>query len=53
MNTVELMRVLENAWEHAYPGREAAERDALLCALWRRLQQADDFNRCYRPPSAS
>jgi hypothetical protein len=29
---------LERAWSHALPGHEAATRDALLCALHRRLE---------------
>ena len=32
------MRALEDAWSHALPGREAAERDAALRELQRRLE---------------
>lgn len=30
---MEIPRILELAWEHAYPGREAAERNAVLREL--------------------
>jgi hypothetical protein len=33
------MRELERAQVHAYPGREAVERDHVLRELWRLLQQ--------------
>jgi len=39
MQTDEIMRALESAQAHAYPGREAVERDAVLRALWRELQR--------------
>ena len=30
---MEIPRILELAWEHAFPGREAAERNAILREL--------------------
>jgi hypothetical protein len=39
MQIDELMRALERAQAHAYPGREAAERDHVLRELWHLLQQ--------------
>jgi hypothetical protein len=41
MDIVELMHALENAFTHAYPGREAAERDAVMREL-RRLVEAHE-----------
>ena len=38
MDIAELMRVLEGVWNHALPGHEAAERDALLREIWRNLR---------------
>jgi hypothetical protein len=38
MDIAELMRVLEGAWNHALPGHEAAERDALLREIWRSVR---------------
>ena len=35
----EFIRALERAQAHAYPGREAAERDHVLRELWHLLQQ--------------
>ena len=40
MGIVELMHALEGAQAHALPGREAVERDAVLRALWRKLQES-------------
>ena len=39
MTIEEFMHALEGAWSHAYPGHEAAERDAVLRELWQLLQQ--------------
>jgi hypothetical protein len=39
MKIDEVLYELERAQAHAYPGREAVERDAVLRALWRDLQQ--------------
>jgi hypothetical protein len=39
MKIDEVLYELERAQAHAYPGREAVERDAVLRALWRELQQ--------------
>jgi hypothetical protein len=39
MKIDEFMRALERAQAHAYPGREAAERDHVLRELQRLLQQ--------------
>ena len=36
---MEIAEILEAAWAHAYPGREAAERNALLRALSQLQQQ--------------
>ena len=38
MDIVELMHALENAFTHAYPGREAVERDEMLRAARRLLE---------------
>ena len=38
MDIAELMRVLEGAWNHALPGHEAVERDALPREIWRNLR---------------
>ena len=35
---MEIPRILELAWEHAFPGREAAERNAILRELRRRCR---------------
>jgi hypothetical protein len=32
--------LLEAAWEHAYPGREAAERNEMLCEIYAPPQRA-------------
>ena len=47
MDIVELM--LENAFTHAYPGRESVERDEMLCAL-RRLLEGRERKRTARAP---
>jgi hypothetical protein len=39
MKIDEFMRALERAQAHAYPGREAVERDSVLRELWQLLQQ--------------
>jgi hypothetical protein len=39
MKIDEVMHELERAQAHAYPGREAVERDSVLRALWQLLQQ--------------
>jgi hypothetical protein len=38
MDIVALMHALESAWNHAPPGHEAVERDALLREIWRNLR---------------
>jgi hypothetical protein len=38
MDIAELMRVLEGVGNHALPGHEAAERDALPREIWRNLR---------------
>jgi hypothetical protein len=38
VDIVELMHALESAYNHALPGREAVERDAMLREIWRSLQ---------------
>jgi hypothetical protein len=39
VDIVELMHALESAYNHALPGREAVERDAMLRELRRLLEQ--------------
>jgi hypothetical protein len=39
MQVDEFIRALELAQAHAYPGREAVERDHMLRELWRELQR--------------
>jgi hypothetical protein len=36
---MEIPRILELAWEHAFPGREAAERNAILRELTPPMQR--------------
>jgi hypothetical protein len=50
MDIVELMHALERAWGHALPGHEAAERDAVLRELQRRLLETHE--RAPRPRAA-
>jgi hypothetical protein len=40
---------LESAFSHAYPGREAAERDAVMRALQRLLEARDRASRRRAP----
>ena len=42
MDIVELMHALENAFTHAYPGREAADRNDVMHALQRLLDARAD-----------
>jgi hypothetical protein len=39
MQVDEIMCALERAQAHAYPGRQAVERDHVLRELWQLLQQ--------------
>ena len=39
MKIDEVMRELERAWQHALPGRQSCERDAVLRELHRLQQQ--------------
>jgi hypothetical protein len=38
MDVATIMRRLEEAQTHAYPGRESVERDSVLRELWRALR---------------
>jgi hypothetical protein len=42
---LEIPRIFELAWEHAYPGREAAERNAAWRELWKALPRAQESQR--------
>jgi hypothetical protein len=37
---MEIPQILEAAWKDAYPGREAAEHNAVWRELWAALQRA-------------
>jgi hypothetical protein len=37
--TIMILHALESTWQHAMPGRESCERDAVLRELHRLLQQ--------------
>ena len=45
MKNDNVMRALESAWSNAYPGREAAERDAVLREIWRHARAATPAKR--------
>jgi hypothetical protein len=49
---MEIARILEAAWVHAYPGREAAEQNSMLRQLWKALQPASESARPFRAVSA-
>jgi hypothetical protein len=52
MDIDELAHALENAFTHAYPGREAAERDAMLREIWRSVRAETPAKREPRVPFA-
>jgi hypothetical protein len=53
MQVDEIMHALERAQAHAYPGREAVERDSVLRALLQLLQQQPGGDAWCAPAAAA